>query len=178
VKGLLFNVVEDVVTEVMSADTWDDVVERAEVGGAYTSLGNYAEAELTALVGEVAAEAEMSGAETLRLSGRLGFKHLVARAPRLIERYPDWKALLSALDDIIHPEVLKIYPDASVPRFDVTTDGADLIVAYSSERALCALADGLILGTGEWFGTPLTVEHTSCVHQGDSSCTMRVAATG
>ncbi len=86
-KGVLFNVVEDVVTEALSADAWDDVVERSDVGGAYTSLGTYPDGELTALVGEVATEADMSGEETLRLAGQLGFKHLVARAPHLIEPY-------------------------------------------------------------------------------------------
>ena len=177
-KGVLFNVVEDVVTEALSADAWDDVVERSNVGGAYTSLGTYPDGELTALVGEVAHEADMSGDETLRLTGQLGFKHLVARAPHLIDPYHDWKALLSALDDIIHPEVLKIYPGAEVPRFAVTEDGDDLVVSYTSERGLCALADGLIVGTGTWFETPLTVEHETCIHRGDSSCTMRVTASG
>lgn len=177
-KGVLFNVVEDVVTEALSADAWDDVVERSDVGGAYTSLGTYPDRELTAIVGEVATEADLSGEETLQLTGQLGFKHLVARAPHLIEPYGDWKAILKALDDIIHPEVLKIYPGADVPQFVVTDDGDDLVVVYTSARALCALADGLIVGTGTWFETSLTVEHETCIHRGDSSCTMRVAASG
>jgi hypothetical protein len=177
-KGVLFNVVEDVVTEALSADAWDDVVERSGVGGAYTSLGTYPDGEMTAVVGEVATATDMSGEETLRLAGQLGFKHLVARAPHLIEPYQDWKAILTALDDIIHPEVLKIYPGADVPRFAVTADGDDLVVVYTSPRALCALADGLIVGTGTWFETPLTVEHETCVHRGDSSCTMRVTRSG
>lgn len=177
-KGVLFNIVEEVVSEVLSEDVWDDVVERSGVGGAYTSLGNYPDSELNDIVGEVAAEADLSGNETLRVAGQLGFKHLVARAPHLVEPYSSWRELLAALDDIIHPEVLKIYPDADVPRFAVSEDGDDLIVEYSSTRALCALADGLIVGTGTWFETTLIVRHETCLHQGDSSCTMRVTESG
>ena len=40
-KGVLFNVVEDVVTEALSAEAWDDVVDDSGVDGAYTSLGTY-----------------------------------------------------------------------------------------------------------------------------------------
>ena len=43
-KGVLFNVVEDVVTDVLSEDAWDDAVDRSGASGAYTSLGNYDDA--------------------------------------------------------------------------------------------------------------------------------------
>lgn len=174
-KGVLFNVVEDVVTEAMSAEAWDDVVEGAGVSGAYTSLGTYPDGDLVALVGAAAEAAGLSEADTLRLSGRIGFKHLVRRAPHLMDGLDDWRSVLGALDDIIHPEVRKIYPDAEVPGFDTEPDGDALRVVYTSKRGLCALADGLILGSGEWFDKTLDVEHVACIHDGDESCTMRVS---
>ncbi len=173
-KGVLFNVVEDVVTEAMSADAWDDVVEDSDVAGAYTSLGTYPDEELGRIVHSTAEAAGLSESETLRLTGRLGFKHLVRRAPHLIEGMEDWRVVIESLDEIIHPEVRKIYPDADVPRFDTMIDGAALIVDYRSKRGLCALADGLIVGSGEWFDVDLAVEHTACVHRGDDGCTLRV----
>lgn len=174
-KGVLFNVVEDVVTEAMSEDAWDDIVDQAGVSGSYTSLGTYEDTELVGLVGATADAADLSPDETLRLSGRLGFKHLVRRAPHLVDGLEDWKSVLRSLDDIIHPEVRKIYPGADVPGFDTTDDGDALVVVYTSKRGLCALADGLIVGCGEWFGKTLTVEHVTCRHQGDDSCSMRVS---
>lgn len=177
-KGVLFNVVEDVVTEVMSADAWDDIVERAEVSGAYTSLGNYPDEELGRLVAATAAQAELSEADTLRLSGRLGFKHLAERAPQLLVGLDDWRAVLGSLDDIIHPEVRKIYPESDVPGFDTIDDGDGLLVTYTSKRGLCALADGLMTGTGAWFDVTLVVVHESCIHEGDPACVMRVTEAG
>ena len=49
-KGLIFNVVEEVVTELYDADTWDDLLDAAGVDGAYTALGNYDDDELIGIV--------------------------------------------------------------------------------------------------------------------------------
>jgi hypothetical protein len=174
VKGVLFNIVEDVVTRALGADEWDDIVDAAAVSGAYTSLGNYPDADLGAIVDTVADRLSMSVADTLRLVGRLGFEHLAARAPELLATHSDWRSVLLSLDEIIHPEVLKIYPDSEVPGSDVSTDGDALLFGYTSSRNMCALADGLIVGCGSWYGTELHVDHVTCVHADDSSCTMRV----
>ncbi len=173
-KGVLFNVVEDVVTEAMSADAWDHVIERAGVDGAYTSLGDYPDGELLKLVESTSRAASLTTDDTLRLAGRNGFKHLVRRAPRLLEGLDDWRSVLASLDEIIHPEVRKIYPDAKVPRFDTEARDGAMLLHYQSERGLCVLAEGMVLGTGDWFDTPIAVEHVKCIHRGDSSCLMRV----
>ena len=171
-KGILFNVVEDVVTEAMSADAWDDVVEAAGVDGSYTSLATYPDSDLNALVAAIAAAADLSAEQTLTLAGRLGFKHLATRNPHLLDGIDGWQQLVESLDDIIHPEVRKIYPDAEVPGFATTEIDGGLRVVYTSRRQLCALAEGLIIGGGEWFGCELTVEHERCVRQGGDDCTM------
>lgn len=174
-KGVLFNVVEDVVTAALGHDTWDDVVETSGVSGAYTSLGNYPDGELVAIVVALSEKLSLSVDDTLRLAGRLGFEPLASRAPELLSSCPDWRSVLTSLDDIIHPEVLKIYPDSDVPRFSVV-DGDDAVtVHYSSERGMCALADGLLVGCGAWYSAELEVEHVTCVHRGDDTCTMRVS---
>jgi predicted hydrocarbon binding protein len=171
-KGILFNVVEDVVTEAMSADAWDDVVEAAGVDGSYTSLATYPDTELTAIAAAIATAANLSTEETLTLAGRLGFKHLAARNPHLLDGIDGWLQLVESLDSIIHPEVRKIYADAEVPGFATTQIEGGLRVVYTSRRQLCSLAEGLIVGGGEWFDCKLAVEHERCVRQGDTACTM------
>ena len=180
-KGILFNVVEDVVTEAMSADAWDDVVEAAGVDGSYTSLATYPDTDLTALVAAIASAADLSTDETLALAGRLGFKHLATRNPHILDGIDSWQQLVESLDDIIHPEVRKISPDAEVPGFATTEVDDGLRVVYTSRRQLCALAEGLTIGGGEWFGCELAVEHEGCVRHGDDGCTMvirEIASSG
>ncbi len=40
-KGVVFNIVEEFVTEQWSADDWDDLLDAAGLDGAYTALGTY-----------------------------------------------------------------------------------------------------------------------------------------
>lgn len=173
-KGVLFNVVEDVVTDVLSADAWDDALERADAGGAYTSLGNYDDAELVGIVGAVSEIADLPVDETLRVAGRAGFARLAEREARLLEGASTWRDVIMSLDDIIHPEVLKLYPGAELPKFTVVEHDPDIVVDYESARGLCALADGLVVGCGEWYGATVEVTHESCVHRGDAVCRLRL----
>ena len=49
-KGIIFNLAEEVLTQAHGSEVWDSILERAGVDGAYTSLGSYADQELIALV--------------------------------------------------------------------------------------------------------------------------------
>jgi predicted hydrocarbon binding protein len=177
-KGVLFNVVEDVVTETLSADAWDDVLDAAGVPGSYTSLGTYPDAELGAIVQATAELADLSVDDTFRLAGRLGFRHLASRNQALVDRFGGWRELISSLDDIIHPDVRKVYADSEVPGFVAVDAGDALHVTYTSQRSLCALAEGLMAGAGAWFDREVSVEHQTCVHRGDDACVLLVREVG
>lgn len=180
-KGVIFNVVQEVVEEAFGADFWDDVVDLAGVDGSYTSLGSYDDADLIAIVGAIAELARVSRNDVLVLAGRQGFARLAGRHAELLAGLEGWRDVLDRLDGIIHPEVRKIYPDAEVPSFDanhVTGGGSDVVLLeYASARHLCGLADGLIRGLGDWYEADLQVRHLSCVHRGDDKCHMEVAET-
>ena len=70
--------------------------------------------------------------------------------------------LFSSLDNIIHPEVLKLYPDAELPNFNATKlNDHQLLLKYSSCRPFAHMAEGLTLGAAEHFDENLsvTLEH-------------------
>ena len=177
VKGLLFDVAREVVAEVLGEDEWDRAVEAADVEGAYTSLGNYPDAEMVRLVDVIAATAGLTRDEALRTVGVHGYRHLASRHPELVDGIDDVGALLHSLNAVIHPEVLKLYPESNVPSFDVVDVAEDRWqVTYDSRRGLCRLAEGLIVGGGESLGRTTTVTHLSCVHDGDGTCVLEVTA--
>ena len=158
-KGVIFNVVEEVVTDVYGSDTWDDLLDAASSDGAYTALGNYADDELIRIA-QVAAEATgMSQDELWRTVGRLALPKLAARLPESMNAGTDSLAFLGDVNEIIHPQVRVLYPEAVPPvfEFEPAADGA-LAVRYRSERELVALAEGLMLGCGDLFDEPLEVE--------------------
>lgn len=176
IKGLLFDIVREVVAELLGEDAWDQAVEAAGLEGAYTSLGNYPDVELGELVAVVSATTGMSAAETLRTVGIHGYKHLVRRQPELVAGIDDLGGLLHSLNAVIHPEVRKLYPDSVVPSFDVEDVAPGRwLLTYESERRLCRLAEGLVVGGGQSLGADPQVTHTSCVDEGDASCVLEVA---
>jgi hypothetical protein len=179
VKGVLFNIVEDVVDETLSEDSWDTALDRAELTGAYTSLGDYPDGELTAIVSALSEQTGLDRSEVLRHAGCHGFAHLADRHGDLLTGVDGLGSLLVQLDDVIHPEVLKLYTDASPPSFEVTEDGPGRwTVRYRSSRGLCHLAEGLILGAADHYGTPASVQQITCVHRGDADCVLAVEVQG
>lgn len=66
--------------------------------------------------------------------------------------------MLSSIEDHIHVEVRKIYPDAELPTFTVVEKTADsLVMIYKSTRAMHAFGRGLMNKTFEYFNTKATI---------------------
>lgn len=137
----------------------DDILDAANLasGGSYTSVGTYPHTELLTLVGHLAQQTGEPAPALVKRFGRALFSRLVNAHPKMLLDADSAFALLARLDAHIHPEVRKLYPDAQVPSFDTRSDGADLVLVYRSSRPFADLAEGLILGCGDWFDEALVV---------------------
>jgi hypothetical protein len=174
VKGVIFNLAEQVVTDAFGDDAWDDILDAAGLEGAYTSLGSYPDDDLVALV---TASADRLGADPVVIVRTIG----EGAMPILAERYPDFFAehsstrpFLLTLNDIIHPEVRKLYPGADVPEFGFDVEGDDvLLLQYRSHRKLCALAEGFIKGAATHYGQSVTMSQPVCMIDGADACVIR-----
>lgn len=169
-KGVIFNVAEEVVTARFGADAWDDVLEAAGLEGVYTSLGNYEDAELGALVAAAASALDVSEAEVLQLIGTHGFARLASRYPKFLDDHTSSRTVLADLNGVIHPRVLTLYPGASVPEFDFSRVGNNIELVYRSDRGLCHLAEGLASGAALSFDEEVDVYQQTCRHRGDAEC--------
>ena len=58
---------------------------------------------------------------------------------------------MSSIDSHIHVEVLKLYPEASLPRFETIMEGDLMSMIYTSQRKMASFAQGLIEGSIEYF---------------------------
>jgi len=174
-KGIIFNLLEEVVVQHHGADAWDDLLEAAGVDGAFTSLGNYPDEMIGALVGAAARRFQVSPTEITRWFGREALPALAARYPMFFANHTSARSFLLSLNSIIHPEVRKVYPGAEAPDFDFSGSTRDrLIMKYRSRRRLCALAWGLIEGSAARFGERVTVEHRTCMLSGAESCVFEI----
>lgn len=178
-KGVVFNVLEELVTRNYGEDTWDALLERSRLDGAYTSLGSYPDEDLIKLVGVASDALEMPPDDVVRWFGRNALPLFVDRYPQLFEPHDSTRSFVLTLNDIIHPEVRKLYPGADVPEFDfdLSSNGA-LVMGYRSQRKLCAFAEGLLEGTAVHYGERLTIKQPQCMNRGDERCVLEITFTG
>ena len=158
-KGIIFNVTEKAVTELLGEDAWDDLLDDAGLEGDYTALGTYADEDLLALVSAAATKTGHDPADVQRLVGRHALPHLVASIEEFLDADLDVFDFLASIHSIIHVEVKKLDPDANPP--DVIPErisNDELQLTYRSDRGLSPLAEGLILGAGDHFGQPVAIE--------------------
>lgn len=174
-KGIIFNLLEDVVSRHHGEAAWEKLLDQAGVSGAYTSLGSYPDGELERLVQTAADTLSISPGECLRWFGRAAMPLLAERYPAFFTGHRTTLPFLISVNDIIHPEVRKIHPGAHCPvfRFEQTADGA-LHMAYESPRRLCTLAEGFIEGAADHFGETATVAHLRCAAKGDRECLLSI----
>lgn len=174
-KGVVFNLLEEFVRRAHGEDAWDGLLARARLDGAYTSLGNYADGDLGALV---TAASEMLGqppAKIVRAFGRKALPMLAEKYPNFFTPFPSTRPFLLALNDIIHPEVNKLYRGAETPEFEFDASADDvLVMGYASRRRLCDFAHGLIEGAAAHYGEEVTIEQPRCMHRGDARCEFRI----
>lgn len=157
-KGVIFNAVEEAVVNLYSEDVWDDLLDAAKVDGHYTSLGDYPDSDLAALVGAACPMTGMGPDDLVRTLGQHAFPHLAERYPELVDEASGTHDFLRRVNDIIHPEVLKLHPDAKPPEFEFEDRPEGVLrITYRSTRRLGVLAEGLILGAGSRFGEDVEI---------------------
>lgn len=174
-KGIVFNLLEQVVSRHYGDDTWDELLSAAGVDGAYTSLGSYPDGDLVELVGAASRALELPPQVVIRWFGREALPALAAAYPRFFTDHTDTRSFLLTLNDIIHPEVRKLYPGADVPDFDFDAPSAGMLrMRYGSGRKLCAFAEGLIEGAATHFGERVSIVQPSCMVRGDEHCDLEI----
>lgn len=152
--GIIFTNLLDMVEEKMGYSMVDDVLITAGVDGSYTGIGHYDFSELVTILNVLSDKTELPVDTLLQTYGEYLFHKLMAGHAALLPPDIGMLDLLSELDSNIHVEVLKLYPNATLPTFSVaakTPTHIDLI--YRSPRQLQELAVGLIKGASVYFDT-------------------------
>jgi len=171
-KGVVFNLLEEAVGRAFGPDTWDALIDASGVQGVYTSLGNYPDEEIEALVAAAMAALSMDRNQVLRWFGQTAIPVLAELYPAFFSGSPDARTFVEGVNHIIHAEVRKLYPGAACPHFHMHLDASgDLIMDYLSARNMCALAQGFVEGAAIWYGQEVEFRHLQCTQRGHSQCT-------
>ena len=173
-KGIVFNMLNDLVEEHFGMDTWDDLIESTAPasGGIYTSVEIYSDEEILAYVHAIAALTGKTPADVLRLFGDYMLGRFASIHPEFFAEHTI-KSFLKSVHDVIHVEVEKLHPDVILPNFTYADPADDaLVMNYHSPRQLCHLAEGLIEGCSRHFGVEVALKHEVCMHDGAEHCVL------
>ena len=154
-KGIVFTKFIEMVEKQFSISTADNMIEACHLpnGGAYTSVGTYDHQEMVALLVQLSKMTGKPVPELLRAYGNFLFGQLAQLYPVFLNGVTSSLGFAAQLDSVIHVEVLKLYPDAQLPRFDTLSHSPDeLKMVYRSDRHLGDLAEGLMEGCIAHFG--------------------------
>ncbi|GHG03389.1 guanylate cyclase [Thalassotalea marina] len=176
VKGAVFNGFEQFVTERFGLSQWQQLLDKSNftTAGIYLASDFYDDNELVTLITLLCQAQHIELPEALRDFGYYFFDILYRKIPPA----PADQTLfdfLRSVDKVIHVQVKKTDPQAYTPAlFYDSPDDKTILLRYVSQRKLCFFAEGLILGAAQTFNTPVDVTQTSCQHQGDKDCIIKV----
>jgi len=113
--------------------------------GVYTSVGTYPHSEIVQLLMNLSDKVELDPTLLLNEFGKYLFDTFLQGYPQFFSAADNAFDFLHSIDNHIHVEVLKLYPDATLPKFQTSeTEEGTMVMTYSSERKMAALAEGLI----------------------------------
>jgi hypothetical protein len=160
-KGIVFTEFLDLVEDKFGLEMVDNIIENSDLesNGVYTSIGTYKFSEMLQLLQHLSANTNISIDDLLLVYAEHFFSVLAQSYPGLIESYKDPIEMLASIENHIHVEVRKIYPDAELPSFEVLekTDNS-LIMNYKSSRAMHYFGLGLMNKTFEHFNASATIK--------------------
>ena len=159
-KGIVFTEFLDLVEDKFGLEMVDKIIRdsQLESNGIYTSVGTYKFSEMLRLLQHLSENTNISIDDLLLTYGEHFFSVLETSYPGLIATYKDPIDMLASIENHIHIEVRKIYPDAELPTFEVLNKTEkSLIMIYTSSRAMHHFGLGLMNKTFEHFNSTATI---------------------
>lgn len=168
-KGLIFTEFIEMVEQEMGFEMVHNIISESHLPseGIYTAVGTYPMAEMLELLTQLSKRTKIEIPELLFTFG----KHLFSRFSVLYAHFFEGKnsafELLENIEDYIHVEVLKLYPDAALPTIDVLKqDDSNMQLIYRSPRKLSQLAVGLMTGCAEHFKEEIEISEIKYIDGG------------
>jgi hypothetical protein len=159
-KGIVFTEFLDLVEEKFGIEMVDNMISSSDLAseGVYTSIGTYRFSEMLQLLQYLSKNSKISIDNLLLIYGEHFFSVIERSYPGLLATYKDPIEMLSSIENHIHIEVRKIYPDAELPTFIVEDKNKNsLTMVYKSNRAMHHFGLGLMNKTFEHFNSSATI---------------------
>ncbi len=171
-KGIIFNIFEAFVCQHFGENAYEVLLDSCllQTREPFIGPGTYADADLIEFITKASLQFNIPTPELLRTFGRFVLPRFAKKMPTLLENHTA-KSFLLSVQDIVHVEVHKLYPEAVTPVFHYEDPASNrLLIHYHSPRCLCHLMEGLLDGVGHHFSTNIEQSQLQCMHDGADSC--------
>ncbi len=173
VKGVVFTEFLEMVEASYSPAMVEEIIEAADLpsGGAYTAVGTYPHRELLILLRVLSSKTGEKPATLLHAFGEVMFRSYLRSHHRFFHNITNAFDLFAHVENYIHKEVKKLYPDAKPPHFDIECHTAQrFTMVYRSPRPFADLCEGLIHAALHHYGETAEVHRTD-LETGPITCT-------
>ena len=160
-KGIVFTEFLELVEEKFGLEMVDNIITSStlESEGVYTAVGTYSFSEMLQLLTHLSENTGISIDNLLLVYAEHFFSVIENSYPGLLATYKDPIEMISSIENHIHVEVRKIYPDAELPTFEVVEKTENsLIMIYTSSRAMHHFGLGLMNKTFAHFNSTATID--------------------
>ena len=158
-KGIILSEFVEFIEQDLGEDVAQSIIDNSGVKseGAYSRIGLYDYQELIQLLTQAVAETNSEANSLLeRFSDHL-FMVFKRDYSLFFDGVENAAEMLKQIDNHIHVEVQKLYPDAELPSFSYTQNGAILTLSYQSPRPLALVAHSLVGACIKFFGNNETL---------------------
>ncbi len=168
-KGIVFTEFLEMVEDRFSPEIADRLIDESDLpsGGVYTAVGTYPHTEIVSMVIKLAEITNLPIPALINAFGQYLFGRFYTLYPNFFIGITGSLDFLSRIEDVIHVEVKKLYPDAQLPKFDIERPDANTLhMTYHSERHLGDLAEGLIQSCIAHFGERIDLQRENLTAEG------------
>jgi len=160
-KGVVFVELLNMAESIAGEEAVDAILDECplETGGAFTAVGNYPCSELMIMVQAFSEKLDAPISELQNKFGRWMFMRFAEGYPAFFVGKNDAFTMLESIEDEVHVEVRKLYPEVELPTFATERlDETTLKMVYCSERPLIDFCQGMIEACIEHFKEPANID--------------------
>lgn len=159
-KGIVFKEFLSLVEDKFGYEVVDKIITESNLStdGAYTTIGTYDHSEILKMVTRLSHHTNIPVPALVKTFGGYLLTQFVKGHPSFFADKSNSFDFLKTVDNYIHVEVKKLYPEAELPEFKFQEpNDKTLIMTYQSKRPFADLAEGLIEATVDYYKDPVTV---------------------
>lgn len=175
--GSIFSQLQKYVTQKYGADSWQQMLTKAGFASTtvFLTVRSYPDRDLESMIKVAQEMTKLSRDQILKDFGLFIGNYLLQTYSRLID--PKWTALdlIENTEKQIHKVLHAFDPNVMPPELVVRRDSpTQVTITYTSQRRMCALAEGIIETIARHFKEKIVMHQLTCMNKGGASCQIRI----